>query len=88
MPEPTPHGDDDFKEWERQTQEEPSVADLIDACREYLTQDNIDLITQASEAMESDEDMGMGIALGLVFEILLEADIDPDEFLKQKGILE
>ncbi|MDP2631979.1 MAG: hypothetical protein Q8P30_04435 [Candidatus Uhrbacteria bacterium] len=79
----------DFTKWERQVDEEPSVTDLINACREVLFEEDLDFISLAAEGMENEEDMGMGIALGLAFEKLLEAGVDdPEQYLRDKDILE
>lgn len=59
--------------------EEPTPADIADACRDVLEPDVCDEIAE-QEDFET--------ALGLAFSALLEIGEDPDEVLKRKGILE
>lgn len=65
---------------EEQEQEagEPTPEELADACKEVLTEEDC----QELASMEIDD------AIGYAFTLLLEAGEDPDEFLKEKGILE
>lgn len=58
---------------------EPTVYDLVEACREKLTEEQLEELSQ----MEFEE------ALGLVFSYLIESGVeDPDAYLKEKRILE
>ncbi len=60
-------------------QEEPTIQELVDACRGVLDEETCDEIAE----QENFED-----ALGLAFTALEEAGENPEEFLKEKGILE
>ncbi len=59
--------------------EEPTIIEIADSCRDILDSETCDEIA----AQESTED-----ALGLAFTALIEAGEDPEEFLKNKNLLE
>ena len=59
--------------------EDPTVAEIADACRAVLDQGTCDEIA----AQKNTED-----ALGLAFTALTEAGENPEEFLKSRNILE
>ena len=61
-------------------EEEPTVANLVEACRELLDEESI---TALQEIADYDE------ASGLAFTLLIEAGVDdPEEFLRDKGLIE
>jgi len=57
---------------------EPTTEDLVDALREVIDDETLEELLP----LDLDE------ALGFAFSLLLENGIDPDEFLRGKGILE
>lgn len=64
---------------EAHSENEPTSADLANACRETLTDDDCAEL----ESMEFEEALGYSITL------LIEQGIDdPEQFLKEKGIIE
>ncbi len=58
---------------------EATVAEIADACREVLDEEICDEIAE----QDNPDD-----ALGLAFTALCEAGEDPEEYLKEKGVLE
>jgi len=82
----------EFQEWFIQKEEDrkfrpwfekgvPTVAFLISACKEVLGEDVKEL-----EVFDNNDIEG---ALGVCFSLLIEKGIDnPEEFLKEKGVLE
>jgi len=64
----------------KESNEKVSPLDIAEACMGVLDQETCDQIAEFEDNKE---------ALGYVFSALIEAGIDdPEEFLKEKGILE
>lgn len=57
---------------------EPTSRELAEACKEVLSEEDCEELS----SMEIDD------AIGYAFTLLIEAGEDPEEFLKEKGILE
>jgi hypothetical protein len=69
----------EFFESKSEQEKEPTLENLTNACREVL----------GEEVEELKNCEGMEEALGLCFSLLIENGIDdPEEFLREKGILE
>ena len=89
---PSPHSKNpegepaDIHEAERQVGKGPRVADLLSAVQDVLPEDDLEQIRQATDALEDEE--AMGVALGMVWGELSEEGIDPEEFLRERGIIE
>lgn len=62
-----------------QLDEEPTPAEIAEACRDLLEAEVCDEIAEQEETET---------ALGLAFSAILETGEDPEEYLKNKGILE
>lgn len=61
-----------------QEKTEPTPQELAEACKDVLAKEDCQELAK----------MEIGDAIGYVFTLLLQAGEDPDEFLKEKGILE
>ncbi|MDO8649815.1 MAG: hypothetical protein Q7K33_00665 [Candidatus Berkelbacteria bacterium] len=65
---------------EDSSEDEPTPAELIDACREVLDGDSLEALNECEDFEE---------AMGLVFTMLIEAGVeDPEQFLREKGLIQ